>query len=90
MYQAVRLIIGFVTFVAGVIVFCVFVKPWADTDGLGEMGAKLWGSAAVLLLIGISLWALKRDEAGRYGGGNRRPTIDQGRPADTGTGRPGF
>ena len=90
MYQAFRLIVGLVAFVAGVIVFCVFVKPWADTDGLREMGAKLWGSAAVLPLIGFSLWALKRDEAGRFGGGNRRPPIDQGRPVDTGTGRPGF
>ncbi len=90
MYQAVRLSIGLVASVALVIVTVVFVKPWADADAVGGVRVKLIGAAATLPLLGFALWGFKRDEAGCFGGGNRRPPIDQDQQANTGTGRPGF
>ncbi len=89
MYQAVRLTIGMVAF-AGLVIMTFVVKPWADAGDIGGVGVRLWGTAAMLPMLGFMLWGFKRDEAGCFGGGNRRPPIDHNQPADTGTGRPGF
>ena len=89
MYQAVRLTIGMVGFV-GLLILTFVVKPWTHAGDIVGVGIKLWGTAAMLPMLGFALWGFRRDEAGNFGGGNRRPPVNDNQQVDTGTGRPGF